>query len=185
MAINQAIVKTADPRTELVKPQALTHSALDALDREVEDYGVKAALLPLKPFVIEGAVTFLAWEEYGAVRPGAPSESEGLKFLIRADRIEEPAFTNGKGVVQPAMLKAGEEYPSIYFSRHPKLTFALPEMAVFRKRLFAAIDPAAKPSDIVKQLGGTTIDVPIRMTRAYVRTTRNGADLFQDSFEAL
>ncbi len=179
------LTRTNDPQTQLVKQPALTHSALDALDREVEDYGVKAALLPLKPFIIEGALTFLAWEEYGATRPGAPSESEGLKFLFRIDAVNEPPFTNGKRVVQPAMLKVGDEAPSIYFSRHPRLTFALPEMAVFRKRLFAAIDPAAKPSDVLKQLQGQSIDVPMRMTRSYVRTTRNGADLFQDSFEAL
>lgn len=187
MAISRttAIVRNDEPRTELVKAVPLSGAATDALDREVEDYGVKAALLPLKPFVIKGALTFLDWEEYGAVRPGTPSESEGLKFLFRADEIEEPAFTNGKGVVQPAMLKPGVEYPSIYFSRHPKLTFALPEQAVFRKRLFDAIAPGAKPSEVLKQLRGQTIEIPMVMTRAYVRTTRNGADLFQDSFEAI
>jgi len=184
MASNQ-IVRTNDARTELVKPVQLSNVALDALDRDVEDFVVQAALLPLKPFIIEGAITYLEWCEFGAVRPGAPSESEGLKFLIRVDQVEEPAFTNGKGVVQPAMIKAGTECPQIYFSRHPKLTFALPEMAVHRKRLFTAIDPAAKPSDVLKQLGGQTINVPVRMTRSYVRTTRNGADIFADAFEAL
>lgn len=180
-----AIVRNDEPRTELVKVQPLSGAATDALDREVEDYGVKAALLPLKPFVIEGGITFMAWEEYGAARPGAPSESEGLKFLIRVDAVEEPEFTNGKGVRQPAMIKAGTEAPQIYFSRHPKLTFALPEMAVHRRRLFDAIQPGVKPSEVLKQLGGASINIPIRMVRSYVRTTRNGADIFCDTFEAL
>src|SRR5512132_208101 len=101
MATNNQIV-TTNTRTELVKPVQLSNVALDALDRDVEDFGVQAALLPLKPFIIEGAITYLEWCEFGAVRPGAPSESEGLKFLIHVDSVEEPAFTNGKGVVQPA-----------------------------------------------------------------------------------
>jgi hypothetical protein len=185
MSRTSAIVRNDEPRTELVKVQPLSGAATDALDREVDDYGVKAALLPLKPFTIEGAITWLDWEEYGATRPGTPSESEGLKFLIRIDAVEEPEFVNGKQVRQPAVLKAGQECPQIYFARHPKLTFALPEMAVHRKRLFDHIQPGVKPSEVLKQLRNQTIEIPVRMTRQYVRTTRNGADIFTDVFEAL
>ena len=178
--------------TQIVQVNKLSHMALAELDREVADYGVQTALLPLRPFTIEGEVTYLDWEEFpGAAPKGAPPESEGLKFLIKINSVEEPTFTNGKGVVNPPVLRTGQEYPNIYFARHPKLTFALPDHAKFRRRLLAAIagadgnDAAFKPSVVIQQLRGTTIKVPMRMIRTYVRTTKNGADLFEDSFEAL
>jgi hypothetical protein len=177
---------------QLVKVEKLSYAALDALDREVADYGVQQALLPLRPFEIEGEITWLNWEEFpGASPKGAPPESEGLKFLIKINTVQEPAFTNGKGVTAPPVLRPGAEHPNIYFAKHPKLTFALPDHAKFRRRLLAAIagvdgnDAAFKPSTVIQQLRGQTLSVPIRMVRAYVRTTRNGSDLFEDSFEPL
>ncbi len=176
---------------QLVKVEKLSYAALDALDREVADYGVSTALLPFKPFEIDGEIVFLDWEEYaGAAPKGAPPESEGLKFLIKVDAVQEPAFTNGKGVTVPAGLRAGQEYPGIYFSRNPKIVFALPDHAKFRRRLLATIagvdgnDAAFKPSAVIQQLRGQSIRVPIRMIRSYVRTTKNGADLFEDVFES-
>ncbi len=174
---------------QLVKVEKLSYAALDALDREVEDYGVTQALLPLKPFTIKGTVTYINWEEFaGAAPKGSPPESEGLKFLIKAEEIDEPAFTSGKGVVAPPVLRSGVEYPNIYFSKHPKLTFALPDHAKYRRRLLAAIagadgsDAAFKPSVVIQQLRGQTLSVPMTMHRTYIRTTRNGADIFEDSF---
>ena len=110
------------------------------------------------------------------------------KFLIKAEEIDEPAFTSGKGVVAPPVLRSGVEYPNIYFSKHPKLTFALPDHVKYRCRLFAAIvgadgsDAAFKPSVVIQQLRGQTLSVPMTMHRTYIRTTRNGADIFEDSF---
>lgn len=170
---------------QLVKAEKLSYGALDALDREVEDFGVEQALLPLRPFTIEGEITYLDWEEYQGQAPKGMSESEGLKFLIKVKNAEEPTFINGKGVTVPAVLKAGLEYPNIYFAKHPKLTFALPDHAKFRARLFAAISPGSKPSAVLQQLRRQTLAIPMRMTRTYVRTTRNGADILEDSFELL
>ena len=176
---------------QLVKVEKLSYAALDALDREVADYGVQTALLPLRPFEIDGEITYLDWEEFaGAAPKGAPPESEGLKFLLKVTAVSEPAFTSGKGVVAPPVLRVGQEYPNIYFAKHPKLTFALPDHAKFRRRLLATIagvdgnDAAFKPSVVIQQLRGQTIKVPIKMIRTYVRTTRNGSDLFEDSFES-
>lgn len=180
--------------TELVKPENLSYAALDALDRKVEDFGVEQALLPLKPFVIEGEITYLDWEEYQGQSPqGGPPESEGLKFLIKINTVEEKPFRTGKGVDMPVILKPGLEYPNIYFAKHPKLTFALPDHARFRQRLFATIDPDAKASQILQQLRKQTLSIPVRMVRTYVKTTRitrgpdggiakGGSDIFDDSF---
>jgi hypothetical protein len=179
-------------QSQIVQVQKLSYAALDGLDRQVEDFSVQQALLPLRPFEIEGAITFVDWEEYQGAQPkNAPPESEGLKFLIKISKVSEPAFTSGRGVVAPPVLRVGQEYPNIYFAKNPKLAFALPDHAKYRRRLLAAIagadgtDAAFKPSAVLQQLRGQTLNIPMRMIRSYVRTTRNGADLFEDSFELL
>lgn len=178
--------------TQLVTTNKLSPVALAEMDRDVEDYGTQQALLPLRPFEIEGSITYLNWEEFAGASPkGAPPESEGLKFQIKVSKVSEPHFTSGRGVVAPPVIRVGAEWPNIYFAKHPKLTFALPDYAKYRRRLLATIagvdgsDAAFKPSVVLQQLSGQELNIPIRMTRSYVRTTRNGADLFEDVFELM
>jgi hypothetical protein len=172
------------------KPQ-LPAVAVEELDRSVDDYSQQQPLLPLKPFEIEGYITSCNWERFQGAAPKGQYESEGLKYEVVAVKVDEPAFRTGKGVETAKMLKAGDTYASIYFAKHPKLTFALPEHAAWRRALLACIaekdanDPAFKPSAVLQQLQGLDLHIPIRIRRVYVRTTRNGADLFSDRFELL
>lgn len=170
--------------TEIVQIDTLPASALAELDRKVEDFGVRQSLLPLRPFTIKGEITFIDWEQYQGQAPkGASPESEGLKFVVRVVEAHEPMFKSGKtgDVVEPC-LKAGDEWPNIYFSKNPKLVFALPDHAKFRARLFETIAPGQKPAAVLAKIRKQTLRIPVIMTRAYLRTTKNGADLFEDTF---
>lgn len=171
--------------TEIVQIDALPASAIAELDRKVEDFGVRQSLLPLRPFIIRGEITFLDWETYQGQAPkGAPPESEGLKMVIRVLEAEEPAFKSGKtGDYVAPVLKSGDEWPNIYFAKNPKLVFALPDHAKFRARLFEAIAPGQKPAAVLAKVRKQTLRIPVEMTRAYLRTTKNGADLFEDTFK--
>lgn len=182
------IVRNQSPQTQLAKPVTLRSADIDELDRSVDDLGKQTPLLPLRPFVIEGALRSCKFEEYGGT---GQARSKGVKFVIDVTSSEEPVWKDGEGNLIPAAIKPGE-WPCIYFTEHGKMhAVALDGHAVFRRRLFAAVAGQSvedvQPSAVLKKLHASVeeLDIPIRMTRTFVRFTSNRKPVFDDQFEAI
>lgn len=192
-----AIVRTAAPRTELVAQDQLSQSSIDLLDREVPDYGEATPFTPLKPFVVEGVITFIDLKPYGIVQPGRPPEKEGVEIVFTVRSSEEAPFKSAKGVDMPVgEMRPGLDVKQTYFTIHPEMQFSLDEQARHRNQLLSAIaaasgSPDAKPSAVLKQLRGQQLAIPVRLTRRWVRKTKGsaknptGSDIFSDTWEVL
>jgi hypothetical protein len=189
--MTQIVRNNQSPNTQLVKSAPLKSADIDEIDRSVADLGARDALLPLRPFTITGLLKSCRFEEYGA---GGASRSKGMKFVILVESAEEPAFKNAAGDVVPPVIESGREWPCIYFTEHTAMhEQALKGHALFRRRLLAACvganweDDSFLPSVVLKKLNSEVVelDIPIKMTRTFVRFTANKKPVFDDQFEAV
>jgi hypothetical protein len=192
-----AIVRTAAPRTELVAQDQISKASVDLLDREVPDYGEATPFTPLKPFVLEGVITFIDLKEYGIVVPNRPAEKQGVEIVVKVRSSEEAPFKSAKGIDMPVgEMRAGLEVKQTYFTVHPQMQFSLDEQARHRNQLLSAIaaaagSPDAKPSVMLTKLRGQQLEIPVRLTRRWVRKTKGsannplGSDIFADTWEVL